>query len=88
VRPKPVGEQGGFTAGIASAPRIALQRKQLRAAFGHAIQRQTGPEEEELLQGKFSTLQRQGLEEEELLQGKFDPVQRQAGPEEEELLQG
>ena len=88
VRPKPVGEQGGFTAGIASAPRIALQRKQLHAAFGHAIQRQAGPEEEELLQGKFDPLQRQGVpEEEELLQGKFATVQRQ-GPEEEELLQG
>ena len=88
MQPKPIAEGGGFTAGIASAPRVALQRRQLHAAFGHAIQRQAGPEEEELLQGKFSTLQRQSPEEEELRQGKFDPVQRQTGPEEEELLQG
>jgi hypothetical protein len=88
ARSEQVAQGGGLTAGIASAPRVALQRKQLHAAFGHAIQRQDGPEGEELLQGKFSTLQRQGPEEEELLQGKFGPVQRQPGPEEEELLQG
>jgi hypothetical protein len=84
---KPVAERGGFSGGIDSEPRVALQRKQLHGAFGNAIQRQAGLEEEELLQGKFQTLQRQGPEEEELLQGKFAPVQRQ-GPEEEELLQG
>ena len=81
------GKGGGFSAGIASAPCVALQRKRLHAAFGHTIQRQAGPEKE-LLQGKFSTLQGQALEEEELLQGKRNPVQRQMGPEDEELLQG
>ena len=50
------------------------------------IQKQ-GPEEEELLQGKFLTIQKQSLEEEELLQGKFKPVQKKR-LEEEELLQG
>lgn len=45
------------------------------------------PEEEEMLQGKFEPVQKQGLEEEEPLQGKFIPVQMKA-PEEEELLQG
>jgi hypothetical protein len=34
------------------------------------------PEEEELLQGKFETVQRHGPEEEELQQGKSAPVQR------------
>lgn len=48
------------------------------------LQRQT-PEEEELMQGKFSTLQKEAVEEEELMQGKFEPVQR---IEEEELMQG
>ena len=33
--------------------------------------------EEEPLQGKFETIQRQGPEEEELLQGKFETIQRQ-----------
>ena len=50
-------------------------------------QRESMPEEEELLQGKFDTAQLKGPEEEELLQGKFDTAQLQ-GPEEEELLQG
>jgi hypothetical protein len=37
-----------------------------------------GEEEEELLQGQFKTVQRQGdLEEDELLQGKFTTAQRQ-----------
>lgn len=58
----------------------ALQRK--------VAQREAGPEEEELLQGKFGIAQREGLEEEEPLQGKFDALQRLA-PEEDELpLQG
>jgi hypothetical protein len=86
VQAQPLTQGAESSAEIDSAPRVALQRKQLHAAFGHAIQRQAGPEEEELLQGKLNTVQRQGPEEEELLQGKFDPVQRQ-GPE-EELLQG
>ena len=52
-----------------------------------SVQRKGNPEEEELLQGKFATVQRQSPEEEELLQGKFAAVQRK-GLEEEELLQG
>jgi hypothetical protein len=44
-------------------------------------------EEEELLQGKFETTQRAAMEEEEPIQGKFETLQR-AGVEEEEPLQG
>lgn len=71
--------------GIDSSSTMQRQRDQLEACFGHPVQR-VAEEEEELLQGKFATLQRQGLEEEELLQGKFDTVQREL--EEEELMQG
>jgi hypothetical protein len=70
--------------GIDNSLPIQRQRDQIKTAFGQPLQRVA--EEEELLQGKFKTLQRQGPEEEELLQGKFDVLQRQ--PEEEELLQG
>jgi hypothetical protein len=52
------------------------------------VAQRMGEEEEELLQGRFTTAQRQGdLEEEDLMQGKFEADQRQ-GPDEEELLQG
>jgi hypothetical protein len=74
--------------GIDNSPMITLQRQQLESTFGQPIQR-AELEEEELLQGKFETVQRQGdLEEEELLQGKFETVQRQSLEEEEEPLQG
>lgn len=72
--------------GIHNSPMMTLQCKQFEHSFGHPIQR-AAIEEEELLQGKFSTLQRQPVED-ELLQGKFNTLQRQAGMEEEELLQG
>jgi len=73
--------------GIDNSATMQRQREQLEAAFGHPVQK-VGEEEEELLQGKFQTLQRQqDLEEEELLQGKFDTLQRQS-EEEGELLQG
>ncbi|PWG71572.1 hypothetical protein DF186_24205, partial [Enterococcus hirae] len=59
-----------LNAHIHSSPRMVAQRKQLERAFGLPVQRQ-GPEEEELLQGKFNPIQRQmPEEEEELLQGK------------------
>jgi len=51
------------------------------------VQRTTSPEEEEPLQGKFHTVQRQSPEEEEPLQGKFQAAQCKS-PEEEEPLQG
>jgi len=64
---------------------FAIAQRQLE----EPVQRVGGPEEEELLQGKFEPVQRVGgPEEEELLQGKFEPVQRMGSPEEEELLQG
>ena len=73
---------------IDHSPRMAVQRKQLESTFGTPVQLRDGPEEEELLQGKFETVQRKAPEEEELLQGKFETVQRQGDLEEEELLQG
>lgn len=61
----------------------AAQMKFIANAYsGNTIQKQ-GAEEEELLQGKFETVQK--VEEEELLQGKFGTVQK---VDEEELLQG
>jgi len=55
--------------------------KAINASTKQAVQRVGN--EEELLQGKFETIQR--VEEDELLQGKFDTVQR---VEEEEMMQG
>ena len=55
--------------------------------IGGTAQKMGGPEEEELLQGKFIAQKMDGPEEEELLQGKF-AAQKMGGPEEEELLQG
>jgi hypothetical protein len=53
------------------------------------IQRQVSLEDEEPLQGKFSTTQREKLpEEEEPIQSKAEAVQRQESLEEEEPLQG
>jgi protein tyrosine phosphatase (PTP) superfamily phosphohydrolase (DUF442 family) len=46
---------------------------------------QLAAEEEEPLQGKFSTIQKAGPEEEEPMQGKFESIQKM---EEEEPLQG
>jgi hypothetical protein len=46
---------------VDSSPRVIAQRKQMESAFGMPVQRQ-GAEEEELLQGKFATAQRQGPE--------------------------
>lgn len=46
---------------------IILQRYKERY-----IQRYTTEEDEELLQGKFDTIQREELDEKELLQGKFE----------------
>ena len=69
--------------GIDNSSMMQRQRDQLAASFGDPVQR---VDEEELIQGKFHTLQReQGLEDEELLQGKFETLQRQP---EEELMQG
>lgn len=72
---------------VDKSPMMAMQRKQLEDSITDPVQRIE--DEEELLQGKFDSVQRQGdLEDEELMQGKFsEPVQRQ-GLEEEELLQG
>jgi hypothetical protein len=50
------------------------------------VQRETLPEEDELLQGKFETAQRADFDEEEPLQGKLETVQREEF--EEEPLQG
>ncbi|MFA5329576.1 MAG: DUF4157 domain-containing protein [Prolixibacteraceae bacterium] len=75
---------------MANNSQEAKQAAQLKAiannSSGSAIQLRE-IEDEELLQGKFITAQRQSLEEEDLLQGKFIPVQMKE-IEEEELLQG
>lgn len=75
---------------ISNSPLMIAQRKTLQRIFGKTIQK-VGPEEEELLQGKFINVSQRidGPKEEELLQGKFDKVsQLVGGPEEEELIQG
>lgn len=77
--------QRSWGAAMRDSSRGAAQRKRLIGLSGETAQLASGPEEE-LLQGRFAPVQRQGGEEEEMLQGKFDPVQR-AG-EEEEPLQG
>ena len=61
-------------------PRMLAQRKLMSSISGETVQR---VEDEELLQGKFNTIQRVE-EDEELLQGKFTPIQRM---EEEEPMQ-
>ena len=73
-----------------SVARLAGGRSQMAVQLKmQATIQQKGNLEEELLQGKFETLQRMGKpEEEELLQGKFETLQRMGKPEEEELLQG
>ena len=73
---------------VRNSPRVVAQAKREAALRGETVQC-AGPEEEEMLQGKFAPAQLAGggPEEEELLQGKFETVQR-AGPEEEEMLQG
>jgi Domain of unknown function (DUF4157) len=78
-------------------PRALAQRRRIESAFGAPAQRaasqgdlpaKTEPavqrvgEEEDLLQGRFATVQR--AEDEELLQGRFRPVQRM-GQEEDEM---
>lgn len=73
--------------GIDNSPLMTRQRQQIDHSFAQAIQR-AAPEEEELMQGRFETTQRQSLEEdEELMQGRFETAQQQP-MEDEELLQG
>ncbi len=66
---------------INNSPQMLAQQQLIVKMSGSAVQRVEG--EEELMQGKFKTIQR--VEDEELLQGKFSVVQR---VEEEELMQG
>lgn len=56
---------------IATGPVMTAQRRKLdQLTTEEPVQRQSGPEEEELLQGKFIA-QHQTEEEEELMQGAF-----------------
>jgi len=71
---------------LAESPYMVQQRKTIDAIFGQSATQRVA-EDEELVQGKFDTAQRQAPEDEELIQGKFATAQRQ-GPEEEELVQG
>ncbi len=84
-RPATGAGAGALQRLVDNSATMRRQREQLEASFGQPAQRVA--EEEELMQGKFDTLQCQGPDEEELLQGKFDTLQRQP-EEEEELLQG
>ncbi|MCF8298332.1 MAG: DUF4157 domain-containing protein [Saprospiraceae bacterium] len=66
----------------------ATQLQALADSFSEKTVQKAGIEEEEAVQGKFETVQKQGAEEEEeLMQGKFKTIQKQ-GAEEEELMQG
>ena len=99
---KALAGEHSSAAQLQASDRMVAQRQQVEAAFGAAVQRQEGPEEElqmkvaqrmapeeEMpLQGKFDVAQRAAEDDEEPLQGRFEAVQRQAGPEEEEPLQG
>ena len=58
--------RGKLIDAVDNSPRMLAQRQQLRSMFGDAVQLQGGPEEDELLQGKWATIQRQGPEDEEL----------------------
>lgn len=57
---------------IDHSPYMVAQRQQLRGMFGEAAQLQVGPEEEELLQGKFASVQSK----ETAAQFEPDPVPR------------
>jgi len=73
-RPEAVAQRK-LAAFVQNSPRVVAQARREAALRGEPVQR-TGPQEEELLQGKLAPVQRTGPEEEELLQGKFAPVQR------------
>jgi len=81
VGTQPMTQSSAVADGLAAAPRIVAQRQQLHGAFGRAIQRQAGPEEELQMKAVPATLQRQGAEDEELvMQGRFRAIQRREGP--------
>jgi hypothetical protein len=73
------GEQVNDDAGLEHEADVMGAR-----ALAPAAQLEGGPEDEELLQGKFAPVQRQGMEDEELLQGKFSTLQRK-GPEGDQM---
>jgi len=87
--PKQVAQRQQLSRLFANAAQLqSMDEDELQMKKDSAVLQRMGEEEEELLQGQFKTMQRQGdLEEEELLQGKFEMLQREA-IEEEELLQG
>ena len=51
---------------VDNSPRMVAQRNQIRSMFGEAVQLEDGPDEDELLRGRFGAIQRQGPEYEEL----------------------
>ena len=51
---------------VDNSPRMVAQRNQIRSMFGEAAQLKDGPDEDELLRGRFRAIQRQGPEDEEL----------------------
>ena len=78
ISPRMVAQQKAVAA-IHNNPRMAVQRKIFDSIGKPAVQLQSAPEEE-LMQGRFETMQR--MEEEEPLQGQFESIQRM---EEDEL---
>jgi len=52
--------------GIHSSPYIAAQRQRILGMFGDAVQRKGPPDKEELLQGRFDSIQRKAQDDEEL----------------------
>lgn len=76
VDPQAIGareQQHGLSQRIAAGPAMTSQRKAIDRIIAKAepVQKQSTPEEEELMQGKF-TAQRQIPEDEEILQGAFE----------------
>jgi hypothetical protein len=77
--PKQVAQRQQLSRLFGNAAQLqSMDEDELQMKKDSAALQRMGEEEEELLQGQFETLQRQGdLEEEDLLQGKFETVQKQ-----------
>jgi len=76
-------EASSLTPAMVDNRGAAIAQRQLMASIDSTTAPAQLSTEEEMVQGKFDSVQR--AEEEELLQGKFDPIQR---VEEEEMIQG
>jgi hypothetical protein len=81
--------QGANERLLLDSPRLIAQRRQIAATFGATLQREEGPDDEELqMKSRPEVAQRQAAdEEEELLQGRFPaaPIRPQADEHQEPL---